>query len=66
MCYFVKSPGLPPVKPAPAIIIQADRFDTLPCRCPLCLVLDARYPGEGFQLALFPYRPAVSRREVRR
>jgi len=51
---------------APAIIIKADRFDTLRCRCPLCLVLDARYPGEGFQLALFPYRPAVSRREVRR
>jgi len=52
-----------PMKPAP-IIIQADRFDLLRCRCPVCLVLDARYPTEGFQLALLPYRPA--RREGRR
>ncbi|QTH19690.1 hypothetical protein HRJ34_15710 [Rhizorhabdus wittichii] len=48
---------------ASAIVIQADRFDLLRCRCPVCLLLDARYPAEGFQLALFPYRPAqVARR----
>jgi hypothetical protein len=46
------------MKPAPSIVIQADRFDLLRCRCPVCLVLDGRYPNEGFQLALFPYRPA--------
>lgn len=40
----------------PVIIVQADRFALLRCRCPQCLVLDARHPGEGFQLALFPYR----------
>lgn len=43
----------------PAIIAQADRFDLLRCRCPVCLLLDARYPTEGFQLALFPYRPMI-------
>ncbi|WP_156397428.1 MULTISPECIES: hypothetical protein [unclassified Sphingomonas] len=46
------------MNPAPAIVIQADRFELLRCRCPVCLLLDARYPAEGFQLALFPYRPA--------
>jgi hypothetical protein len=42
--------------PRPAIIIQADRFELLRCRCPECRVLDARFPAEGFQMALFPYR----------
>lgn len=45
--------------PPPAIVQQADRFDLLRCRCPVCLVLDAQHPGEGFQLALFPYRPTT-------
>jgi hypothetical protein len=40
----------------PAIVIQADRFELARCRCPRCLALDALYPNEGFQLALFPYR----------
>ena len=43
----------------PAIVIHADRFDLLRCRCPTCLALDAQFPGEGFQLALFPYRVGV-------
>lgn len=29
--------------------------EPLRCRCPICLVLDARHPTEGFQLHLFPY-----------
>lgn len=36
----------------PAIIIYAP----MRCRCRTCLRLDVRYPGEGYQLALFPYR----------
>ncbi len=50
----------------PAIIIQASRFDILRCRCPVCMVLDARYPGEGFQLALFPYRIVPAERRSSR
>ncbi len=48
------------VQPTPvrtAIVQQADRFELLRCRCPECLTLDAAHPREGFQLALFPYRP---------
>lgn len=45
--------------PPPAIIVQAERFDVLRCRCPECLRLDALYPNEGYQLALFAYRPSV-------
>mgnify|MGYP000028130580 CR=1 FL=1 len=41
-----------------AIVQQADRFELLRCRCPECLALDALHPREGFQLALFPYRPS--------
>lgn len=29
--------------------------DPLRCRCPECLQLDLLHPGEGYQLALFPY-----------
>jgi mRNA-degrading endonuclease toxin of MazEF toxin-antitoxin module len=50
----------------PAIVIQADRFELLRCRCPVCMVLDARYPGEGFQLALFPYRSMPAEQRPRR
>lgn len=39
-------------QPAP-IIRQAQ--DPLRCRCPECLALDIEFPGEGYQLALFPY-----------
>lgn len=39
----------------PAIVAPADRFELLRCRCPVCLILDAQFPREGFQLALFPY-----------
>jgi len=31
----------------------------------VCLTLDAQHPGEGFQLALFPYRIALDRRSWR-
>lgn len=58
----------PVISRPPAVIVQqADRFDLLRCRCPTCLLLDAQHPGEGFQLALFPYRPAVlpNRRRTR-
>jgi hypothetical protein len=44
-----------PAAPPPAIVQPADRFELLRCRCPRCLRLDARFPGQGFQLALFPY-----------
>jgi hypothetical protein len=50
-----------PTRPEPtrtAIVQRADRFELLRCRCPECLALDALHPGEGYQLALFPYRPA--------
>lgn len=40
----------------PAIIQQANVFDLQRCRCPRCAILDARFPDQGFQLALFPYR----------
>lgn len=46
-----------PVPVRAATVRQADRFELLRCRCPECLALDAAHPGEGFQLALFPYRP---------
>lgn len=39
-------------EPAP-IVRQAE--DPLRCRCPECLALDIAFPGEGYQLALFPY-----------
>lgn len=37
----------------PAIVIQAPAFER--CRCPECKRLDAEFPGEGYQLALFRY-----------
>jgi hypothetical protein len=40
----------------PAFIRQADRFELLRCRCPVCIGLDLAFPREGYQLALFPYR----------
>jgi hypothetical protein len=42
-----------------AIIQQADRYELLRCRCPLCLALDAQFPTQGFQLALFRFMPAT-------
>lgn len=36
--------------------------DPLRCRCPECLMLDAQHPGEGYQLALFPYQ--IQRRTI--
>lgn len=44
------------IEPRPAIISQAYISLGLRCLCPTCLGLDARYPNEGYQLALFPYR----------
>ncbi len=37
----------------PAIVQQAPRFQR--CHCPECSNLDARYPGQGYQFALFVY-----------
>jgi len=50
----VWSPG----RPLAPIIGQADRFDPLRCLCPACLLLDARDPGAGFQLEMFPDKAA--------
>lgn len=36
-----------------AYVQQMDQ--PLRCRCPECLSLDARFPTEGYQLALIPY-----------
>lgn len=52
-----------PVSP-PAIFAPACRFEMLRCRCPECLILDVRHPGEGFQLALFPYVVPPRRSDV--
>jgi hypothetical protein len=41
-----------PLVPAP---VMRRIGDPLRCPCPECLVLDARFPNEGYQLALFPY-----------
>lgn len=41
----------------PAIVIQVPAFDR--CRCPECLRLDAEFPNEGYQLALFRYVPSL-------
>lgn len=38
----------------PPVVAPAE--DPLRCRCPECLMLDALHPGEGYQLALFPYQ----------
>lgn len=38
---------------AAPIVRQAE--DHLRCRCPECLALDIEFPGQGYQLALFPY-----------
>lgn len=40
----------------PRMLYEAYVTLHLRCLCPVCLRLDARYPGEGYQLALFPYR----------
>ncbi len=45
-----------PLEPRIAIVRQAYVALGLRCLCPECLRLDARFPSEGFQLALFPYR----------
>jgi hypothetical protein len=38
------------------IIVEAYSAAQMRCLCPECLRLDARYPLEGYQLALIPYR----------
>lgn len=43
----------------PAIVVKADIFELHRCRCPECLQLDVMYPGQGFQLAFWPYRPLM-------
>lgn len=44
-------------EPLPAITQEVEQFGR--CTCPTCRELDLRHPGEGYQLALFPYRPAM-------
>jgi hypothetical protein len=39
----------------PAFIAEAYQVAMMRCPCPTCRRLDKRYPGEGYQLALFPY-----------
>lgn len=41
-------------RPVAAIVRQADRFELARCHCETCRMLDRRYPGEGFQLTMFP------------
>lgn len=38
----------------PALVAIDPISDPLRCWCAACRVLDARHPGEGYQLALFP------------
>lgn len=54
------------MKPGAAILYQAYISTQLRCLCPVCLTLDARYPNEGFQLALFPYRIVPAERRAGR
>jgi hypothetical protein len=42
---------------APAIIAPSEDFGR--CTCPTCKRLDAKHPGEGYQLALFRYFVSV-------
>lgn len=49
------------IETRPAIIAEARIALGLRCLCPVCLGLDARYPNEGYQLALFPYRRETKR-----
>lgn len=44
-----------PVTPV-AIIAEARVVMAMLCPCPTCRRLDKLHPGEGQQLALFPYR----------
>ncbi|PTR08650.1 MULTISPECIES: hypothetical protein [unclassified Novosphingobium] len=44
--------GKPPAPPVPIIRLAED---PLRCRCSECLALDIAFPGQGYQLALFPY-----------
>ena len=53
--------ALPPVSERPALLAEARRTLALRCLCPICLGLDARYPREGYQLALFPYERSFRR-----
>lgn len=39
----------------PAFISEAYFAVTMRCPCPTCSRLDARFPYDGYQLALFPY-----------
>ena len=49
------------IETRPAIIREAYVAAGLRCLCPTCIRLDARYPNEGYQLALFPYRRETKR-----
>jgi len=49
------------IEPRPAILRQAYVIAGMRCLCPTCFRLDARYPNDGYQLALFPYRRDVAR-----
>ncbi|WP_408591195.1 hypothetical protein [Novosphingobium sp.] len=42
--------------------IVAPAEDPLRCRCPECLMLDAMYPGDGYQLALLEAQLATARK----
>lgn len=46
---------LPPVAERPAYLAEVRRVLEMRCPCPTCVRLDKRHPGEGYQLALFPY-----------
>jgi len=37
----------------PAEVAQITNYQR--CYCPECILLDRAYPGQGFQLAMFPY-----------
>jgi hypothetical protein len=45
---------------AAAIVRPAEDFGE--CGCPVCKRLDAEYPGQGVQLALFRYVISLRRR----
>jgi len=44
-------------EPLPAITQEAEQYGR--CTCPTCRELDRLHPREGYQLALFPYRPSM-------
>lgn len=52
---------LPPIAERPAFLAEARRVLEMCCPCPECRRLDAEFPGDGYQLALFPYVIAAQR-----